>query len=211
MVHYDLRKEPDGPHRGGSFNRHDIGSEAENFRAHKGKLYGFVQIGHDKAFKLKRVAAGGDTQRRDNVLVLLFATPEQGGQRLIGWYDNAACHAAYKDRPRAHGVYNFETRASDAVLLPLPYRTFEAPDRYSGGFGQSHVRYARSANGQCAQLGWMSAAVEWIRSYRGPNLLEGRTLEPSTKATHRRTTPRPTMRRADLPTLKPDVPWRCAR
>lgn len=175
MVWYDLAREPHGPVGGGSFNVDDIGSESNNFREYKGRLYGYVQP-PGAGFTLSRIAPRTTQDSLDDVLVLAYATvPGRGGQHLVGWYGGARCYAESQgNRPgRLYGIWNFEAPADRAVLLPLGQRTLAAPTRHEGGFGQALIRYAHDKDGRIARLAWMDEAVAFVRRYRGENLLTG--------------------------------------
>lgn len=175
MIWYDYSKERHAPIGGGSYNKDDIGSEVNNFRSYRGSLYGFARVGDGSGFNRRRVDPTCTVDSIERVLVLLYATePNYGGQRLVGWYRNAECHAGASDRPgNLYGSWHFKANVDDAVLLPLDERTSTAPPIGKGGFGESNVRYARGTSGAREVLPWMKDAIAFAGSYEGPNMLRG--------------------------------------
>ena len=71
----------------------------------------------------------GDTL--NDVLVVFVATdPKHGGQRIVGWYDNATVYRHYqvsKDKRRKSFDYFIESKADDAVRVPEKRRNFVVP------------------------------------------------------------------------------------
>lgn len=176
MLHYDLRKDRRGPVRGGSFNREETGSEANNFREIKGHLYGYAQVSRGGGFNLERLGSSPAAESVPGVLVAMFATGDGGGQHLVGWYRDAECYAQAHDRPwKVYGGYNFKGDVASAVLLPprMRERSPKPAGRLEGGFGQANVRYIHSAAGELDIQPWMRETIDWIRKYPGPNMLDG--------------------------------------
>lgn len=192
MRRYDLSRERNGPIRGGSYNVDDIGSEANNFSAIQGRLYGFAQVSRRLGgFNLVRLGSASSKGSVDGVIVAMFATEDVGGQCLVGWYRDATCHAESYDRRGKYGGFNFEAEMDSAVLLPLAERTLTPPDRLNGGFGQANVRYAYSQAGELELHPWMRETIDWIHRYSGPNMLKGAEAgepphEASSRGRHRR-------------------------
>jgi hypothetical protein len=176
MVCYHYGREHHAPLGGGSFNNDNVGSEVNNFRDRNGRLHGYVQTGSTRGgFNLPRVAPT-TAESLNDVLVIAYATaPDRPGQRIVGWYRAATCHAEEQgNRPGGlYGIWNFEAPTEMATLLPLAERRLVAPPREDGGFGTALVRYARDDDGRPLLHPWMRDAIGFVRSYRGGNLLRG--------------------------------------
>ena len=170
------------PQGGGSYNTKNIGSELFNFKRVKEYLYGFVKAGSGRrAINLRRLdptAKGKDAL--DNVTVVFVAKhPQEGGQRVVGWYKGATVYATKRRHPlkadyKEKIISCFTAPVSKACLLPTSARKEEVSSG-RGGMGQSNVRYYLSA--RHTRKSWMEHVREYIEQYAGPNLLDDADAE----------------------------------
>lgn len=171
------------PRGGGSYNRTHIGSELFNFQPVKGYLYGFVNGGSGKTGvnlrRLDRASAG--KKALDNVTVIFVARhPQEGGQRVVGWYKSATVYAAKKRHPLKAGYkknieFCLSALVAKACLLPTSARVEEVPSG-RGGMGQSNVRYY-DEDSRSRHSAWMDRVREYTAGYAGPNLLVNQEAE----------------------------------
>ncbi len=168
---YDGTEEPIG---GGKYNEEYVGAEVTSFLPHEGHLYGFVSSLPSNRINLHRVDPSSDADpRRVDLVVWTSTAPDQGGQRVIGWYRNALVHAQEQPAPSSdHGIWQTMCRVEDAVLLPANCRTMRVPTRGEGRFGQANLRYLHSDSGQPDPPKWWDETLAWIDQYEGDNLLE---------------------------------------
>jgi hypothetical protein len=103
MKHYKgLQADDEKPIGGGRYNRDEIGHENRNFLPIKGKVFGYFQPQmqprarietHPSFVNLERIEPNPRSGVLDHVLVIFVATdPDKGGQRVVGWYQNARVH-----------------------------------------------------------------------------------------------------------------------
>ncbi len=180
LKHYDTRLDTEGPVGGGSFNDDDVGSEVDNFHPYRGRVYGYAQTPSRSGFNLKRVGpCEPDAKELTGALVVMVALSESGhGQVVVGWYQDAVVMRHVVDRPGGiGGAYNFWTRTSDAVLLPISRRSWKVP-KGRGAFGQANVFYTRDANGEPRTARWADGILRRVARYDGPNLLLGEAQPP---------------------------------
>ena len=135
---------------GGAYvDEHGFGGEIFNFKAFKARVYGYGQPPGGAGFKIDRLGASSIDKCVSGVLVIWVARSPQGGNYVVGWYDNATVFREWQESPatanRHHGKHalGFNVRAShgDATLLPSDERLFLIP-RGKGGMGQANVWYA---------------------------------------------------------------------
>ncbi|MFO8072555.1 MAG: hypothetical protein R6V85_11835 [Polyangia bacterium] len=153
------------------------GGENSNFDFDEdGRCLGYVQFVRGDGFNLWRIA-GPDVEyddELDGVLVVSVARHPEGGQLVVGWHDDATCHAYYSAEPHSH---NFRARIGGAVLLPPDERTFSIPVG-KGGMGQFNVCYTRKGDGSFKEEPWIAEAIRYIESYDGPNTIGPTPLPP---------------------------------
>ncbi|HET7308007.1 MAG TPA: DUF3883 domain-containing protein [Gammaproteobacteria bacterium] len=125
------------------------GLEVCNFRKHRNKLYGYVQVPGEE-IDIERIGAKPEDDSISRVTVIWTATRPTGGTAVVGWYKDATVYRSYqqfKHTPAAHrrnrlDGYWIEVDADRATLLPIDERTCEIPRRQKGGMGQSNIWYA---------------------------------------------------------------------
>jgi len=172
------------PIGGGSYNREKIGSELFNFKKLRdGRLLGFFQPGRKShAIRLERILRGFKNNVLEGVLIVFVAkSPDSKGQRIVGWYKNAALHGKLQkstsvERDFSHFICSADI--GNAVLLPSSQRQFIV-EGGEDGFGQSNICYPLEPNGTSKQLSWMKKAEEFVDSYNGENLLVNPSAEAS--------------------------------
>jgi hypothetical protein len=164
------------PIGGGSYNKTGVGGENLNFVPINGKVCGYFQPqlqpkrrrkAHPSFVNLERIDPTAQGKSLDNVLVIFVATdPENGGQRVVGWYRNATIHRYAQQcnhKKRGSDVdYYAEAAEGDAFLVPASARSFVIP-KEKGGFGQTNVRYPDPPTK------WMLDAVGYVNGYRQEN------------------------------------------
>jgi len=69
-----------------------------------------------------------------------------------------------------------EADAKNCVLLPSRLRTHQIP-KGQGAFGQANVFYVMEADGTPRTGEWIAKALEFVRTYSGPNLVADPRLE----------------------------------
>jgi hypothetical protein len=170
------------PIGGGEYNRQSVGHEAFNFLPIDDRILGYFQPKisreHESSIALERIKAGFEGDSLNDVLVILIAThPKRGGQRIIGWYDNATVHRysqVSEDKRRLSFSYYIEAKAEDATLVPEKRREFVVPGG-KGAFGQANVFYLLEKDGQPKQsANWSKEALSYVGSYE----LENAAQEP---------------------------------
>jgi len=158
----------DEPVAGGAYNDSDAGSEWNNFRVIRSRVYGYVY----PRLAEKRVL-GVALDSGEDVAIAFFATnPDTGGQYLLGWHRHARLNdpTGYRERPGDHeGRYLWSCKSADATLLPIPRRTLPIP-KGKNATGQAQVTYARSVDGKPKSLTWLKNVRKFILAYDGPSL-----------------------------------------
>jgi hypothetical protein len=158
----------DEPVAGGTYNDSGAGSEWNNFRVIRGRVYGDVY----PRLVEKRVL-GSALDSGDDVAIAFFATnPETGGQYLVGWHRHAGLNdpAGYRERPGGHeGLFLWACASADATLLPVARRSLQIP-KGKGATGQAQVTYARSADGKLKSTPWLKSVRKFMLAYDGTSL-----------------------------------------
>lgn len=170
------------PVGGGSYIKEHIGSELFNFKPVRGFLYGFAKGGsRTSAFNLKRIDPKvGEADKLEHVTVVFVAKHPGGGQRVVGWYENATVYRKWEKHPiqpvyRKGVAFCIKAAPAEARLLPTRWRTELVPGQ-KGGMGESNVRYPVD-HGQAAFKPWMLRILKYIDQYDGPNLLKDQSVE----------------------------------
>jgi Domain of unknown function (DUF3883) len=161
--------------------------EVANFLPIEGRVYGYAQPVKEK-ITLSRIAPGSAVDRIDRVLVIFFASRRDGsGQVVVGWYRNATVYQHVPQLPsrikkaRNNLWHYFEAATAHACLLPLKARVHPIP-RGPGATGYAMITYARDTKGRLRAAQWIERAVDFVRKYRGPNLLTEPDAEVRDKA-----------------------------
>ena len=168
----------DKPVGGGSVvDREGIGFEAFNFKAFKGKMYGFCQ--YPKLYKngrlnISRIDLINNSNYIDNITAIWFSkNPQNGGQYIIGWYKNARVFRSYQSLPLSTVRiirewdpkevigYSISAQSKDCVILDLDDRVFQIP-LGAGWSGQSNVWYCDS--GTTAQGNFLKEVEHYIKA-----------------------------------------------
>lgn len=164
----------------------DDKQEVFNFLPIGGRLYGYSQATQG-TITLAKIASKQRADVLDDVLVVFHAPRTDGaGQRIVGWYTKARVHrhpqtpTATIAKVRREAPHYFETDADNAVLLPTEARVHQIP-RGKGASGYSAITYAHNAAGEL-KGSWVAEAINFVRSYRGPNLLTERLVEVDDEA-----------------------------
>lgn len=157
------------PRRGGKYNEEgNVGAEAFNFQPLDGKLYGWFQSpGGGNSVDLTRIDPTASGESLSGVRVVWIATKDDGGQVVVGWYDNSTLFDGPRSLPdRLTGVrphYKCVTNLHDGVLLPVNKRSWDVPTG-KNGFGQANVLYPIGGDGTSRLR---SSGFEWIRDILG--------------------------------------------
>lgn len=135
MREYKGITKTDIPLKGGS----DEGKgEVYNFQPIKNLYYGYVWVKGDGNLNLNNISTKHDNEKVEDVTVVFFAThPENGGQRIVGWYKNATVYSEDK-RIRTRG---YRAVSKDIVFINEEDRIFRLP---KNGPGTSHVWYGKN-------------------------------------------------------------------
>ena len=177
MRRYQGLTRSDGIIRGGSYiAKNKFGHEVCNFLPDKGRLFGYVQS--RGRISIEKLGASPGADFVDGVTVVWTATRPEGGNVVIGWYQNARVYRSYARTPvkrsawSKHGIehHNILGRAEDSVLLDWDDRTLSVPTG-DGGRGQSLVWYAHSAKGRAFQ----KKVAHLISTGRAPRAKRSRT------------------------------------
>jgi len=176
------------PRGGGKYTKTGLGHEAFNFHEIGGQLFGFFQPQMQASkIKLKRIVPGTHEDVLKGVLVVFVATdPEQGRQRIVGWYRNAAVYRNPQSSPanERNGFHYFlVSEVREAVLLPTHLRTYLVPGG-KGAFGQANICYLYEQNGKSKPVKWVPRALEFIRNYENENLLVNPQAEAAPGVVH---------------------------
>lgn len=180
MTLYDGRREP--PLYGGDWPDKQ---EVFNFESIGGRLYGYAHPTSQKITLSRIEPEFSSKDRVDDVLVVFFAKRPAIGQVVIGWYRDATVYARARRAQSQRGTrrgheYYFEAPAETSCLLPPGSRTHPIL-RQQGVTGYSGITYALDAHGDLRGP-WVMRTLEYIRSYRGPNLLRDLTLRTGAEA-----------------------------
>lgn len=185
LEYYDQDLDADDPEGGGAYNRESVGSEANNFKIVDGKCYGYARTGKKDGYNLSRCWPGGTQPKSGLTGVLVVVVAKRafpdGGQVIVGWFRDARLHDACLKRedlkPNGtgpYGAYNFEAESVGCLLLPLNKRTFVIP-KGAGGMGQANVYYCFEEDGTPRGHRWIFQAIDFVQSYKGPNLMKRKT------------------------------------
>jgi hypothetical protein len=169
------------PRGGGKYTKTGLGHEVFNFHEIGGQLFGFFQPQMQASkIKLERIVPGTHEDVLNGILIVFVATdPEQGSQRIVGWYRKATVYRNRLSSPpeERNGFYYYlVAKASEAVLLPTHLRTYLIPGG-KGGFGQANICYLYEQNGKPKPMKWVPGALEFVQSYENENLLENPQAE----------------------------------
>jgi hypothetical protein len=156
-----------------------FGHELFNFKPFDGFCYGYVQS-RSETINLGRLEAEKDETFVDDVTVIWTATPPHSKRVIIGWYRSARVYRTLqygrlKGR-EVHGTkvgYYIQTRAEDAVLVPVEQRDFSVPYDGKGLPGQASVFYAEESDA-AEMKAWLSRAINYISGWSG-NTVVGRS------------------------------------
>jgi hypothetical protein len=178
MSHYAGERPGDeAPVGGGAYNQDNLGHERFNFKEVGGRVYGYFQSPNASTggLNLARISPEADGEDRlDGVLAIFIAKhPEEGGQRVVGWYRDATAHASHRPAvgdARADCGYQVESAARSAVLLPLAARTWTVPTS-KGGMLRTHVRYPYTEGGDLEIPDWLGVIADRIGEYEGPSAM----------------------------------------
>ncbi len=147
------------PRGGGKYNEKNIGHEVYNFLCYKGKYYGFVEAGINKSIHVERLCEN-KTEFAENVTVVWVAKKPEGGQFIVGWYENARIYRTPQKVPvevmqvRKLKNHNFYNIYSENVLL---IKTNEREYRVSG-MGHSNIWYGKPEENE--------KVLKYIRDYK---------------------------------------------
>lgn len=141
--------EDDRPVGGGShIAETGSGGEVHNFEETDDGYFGYFQP-RGEGVNLRRLGAPDDADLIDGVTVIWIAThPQQGGQRIVGWYRNATVYSTIRyltspSRRTKDPGRPYLMSSKDAVLLDLDARLYSVPKASGGapGTGQSQIWY----------------------------------------------------------------------
>lgn len=159
------------PRRGGSYNKTNIGYEIYNFQPLDGNFYGYFQSPGDLV-SLSRIDPVASGESLAGVRIVWVATRDDGGQVVVGWYDEATLFAKARSYPKAvrDGFwYKCVTDPAHKVRLPVGERKWEVP-RGRFGMGQANVLYPIDGEGrsrlQAPDYAWMTQILQRIDTYQ---------------------------------------------
>ncbi len=165
------------PIGGGKYNKKKIGHEVYNFRVTENRIFGFFQPPmQSNAVALERIDTNVvDSSELDNVLIVFVATrPTEGGQFIVGWYNNATVYRNHVDqspgKPQGYGHF-CQAQRDNSVFLPDADRLFQIPHG-KGGMGTANVCYPRLFDGSSKHESWMIDAIQYIDGYSADNLVD---------------------------------------
>ena len=138
------RGEPnDIPVNGGSYPKETRkAGERENFKPDNGAYYGYVRIPKGGRMTLERLGAEAGADYVDDVTVVFTATPEEGGNRVVGWYRKARVWRESQEGRDLH--YRARASKRHCRLLKPEDRRFVVSDvveRTGGEFTPGRSRY----------------------------------------------------------------------
>ena len=111
---------------------HDTAIETLNYRAERGKYYGFVESNGKDRINLQRLGGTAEAESINGVTVIWAALhPFERRLKVIGWYENATAFRSQatltKSSSRGDWHYNFVTDVPDGRLLPESERLLPVP------------------------------------------------------------------------------------
>lgn len=169
------------PIAGGKYTEKSLGHEAFNFKPIAGTLYGYFQPQMAASnIRLERIVPSlSNNASADGILVVFVATsPSEGGQRVIGWYRNAAIFREPQSSrfvERQQFDYFVQTSVDDGMLLPSHERNYVIP-KGAGGIGQANIWYPYEG-GKEKNASWIAPMLEFIYGYQGENLVQDPSAE----------------------------------
>jgi hypothetical protein len=116
--------------------------ETLNFKAYKGRCYGYAAAGN--SINIGKLGAKPGSDSVDGILVIWTATePTEGGRYIVGWFQNARVHRQIQaTRPnRIRPDFFVEAATEDCQLIPVDDRTF-IPAREKGWPGIAAAFFA---------------------------------------------------------------------
>jgi len=140
---------------GAHVETHGVGGEMWNFRPEGGRCYGYVMTKNFSGLDLERIenykTKFKTNEELNNIDIVFISKDPNGGQVVIGWYENASLfHKEYRKRRGSKSnddwdyiEYLSECNSNDAILLSKNERDFIIP-KGKGFPGQSNVWYADS-------------------------------------------------------------------
>ena len=118
----------DRPIGGGAYNKDNIGHEVYNYLDYNGNYYGYVE---DRAsIHIEKLGASKTDEKIDGVLVVWFApAPNNGGQKIVGWYNDAVVYRHRQKIPAQivaerdiKDVTEYNIFSNDVILIPSAER-----------------------------------------------------------------------------------------
>lgn len=133
------------PINGGSYNKGNVGHEIYNFKNYDGTYYGYVGFGkEDVNLKIEKIDGSvKNDDRIENMLVVWISKSPNGGEYIVGWYNNAIIYREFQKvskeiaNTRKEGYDDYIISTKDAILLNAGDRVF----KISNSMGQSNVWY----------------------------------------------------------------------
>lgn len=130
------------PLGGGKYNENNIGYEVYNYLGYKGNYYGFVEVGINNSIHVERLC-GEKADYAENIMVIWVATNPNGGQYIIGWYENATVYRNLQNIPenvmsirdlKDYNIYNIYS--NNVILIEPQNRTYRVK-----GMGHINIWY----------------------------------------------------------------------
>jgi hypothetical protein len=117
--------------------------------------------------------SAADKDRLDRTLIVFVARKPEGGQFIVGWYEDAVLFRKVVQRspgkPSGWG-YFCSAKTKICVLLPLQNRTHEIPAG-KGGMGQANLCYPLDGDGSPKSAQWIEDALNFVSDYQAANIL----------------------------------------
>jgi|SRR6266850_4622498 len=139
--------------------------EVENFKPLNGRVFGFARpVAHRDyrpTVKLERILPDCHNDVLKGVTVIFVSTLPEGGQRVVGWYQDAVVYRLAQLTPSGKREYYFETEQEKAILIPEDARTCRVPAG-RGAFGKSNLWYAFEKNKQAKTAPWVAPVLAYI-------------------------------------------------
>lgn len=156
---------------------HNDAGEKFNFRECHGYNYGFVQCKNSKinletiakTYGCKIESLEGNKYIQ-NMLVVFFATEENGGSKIVGFYKNATVFEKPQINEILNSQYYFRCNSKNAFLIPEGERNFIIPKSENGVnyYGQDLRWYAEKQT----QLPFLIKVVNYIKKIQTDEIIQ---------------------------------------
>ncbi len=181
MEYYAGPQEGDqAPIGGGAYNEDNLGHEAFNFDHKHATMRAYFEP--PSSLNLRKIDPNAQPNDAyiDNSIIFFFAKRPEGGQVVVGWYNQARLFKDEQENDYAgrqnYGFY-CEAEKHNVFLLPASKRNLLVPGGTKGAPGRSNIFYLYDEYGNHRLAQWISDILTFINGYQGNSITEFRSQE----------------------------------